>query len=37
MCDLKGAHLVTIASAAEEKYVKENLSGDMDIWLGLKR
>lgn len=37
MCDLKGAHLVTITSAAEEKFVKENLSGDTDIWLGAKK
>lgn len=37
MCDLKGAHLVTLTTAAEEKFVKENLSGDRDIWLGAKK
>ncbi|MGN0290642.1 MAG: lectin-like protein, partial [Lachnospiraceae bacterium] len=37
MCDAKGAHLVTLTSAAEEKFVKENLSGDTDIWLGAKK
>lgn len=37
MCDMKGAHLVTFTSAAEEAFVKEKLSGDTDIWLGAKK
>lgn len=32
--DLMGGHLVTLTSAQEEEFVKKNVSGDTDIWLG---
>ncbi|MBO5303245.1 MAG: Ig-like domain-containing protein [Lachnospiraceae bacterium] len=37
MCDISGAHLVTLTSAEEEAFVKTNLSGETDIWLGAKK
>ncbi|MBO5372956.1 MAG: hypothetical protein J6A75_09590 [Lachnospiraceae bacterium] len=37
MCDVNGAHLVTLTSAEEEEFVKTNLSGETDIWLGAKK